>query len=310
MKVRHFCLGIILAIPAGVSANGPPADFCEALTGLDDASLTTLVERGDQAVYAEEIEAFLQSMPERHAMMYVHGDHVLERLDQLSLDRLIAADALESGLLADPRVRGRAATVISKMLADERRRQLREDDGADRSTLEARARELYRSDPERFRSAARVSFQHLLISSNDRSEARAARRVLDVYDQLTSEQKTFEALIADHSEDAAQPPDGYSRVELGKWPEKFRQVVNQAEPGSAVLGPFRTEQGWHLVRLNDRHPGDVLDWEESREQIVDRVETEYRADRVRRYIRRISEPEPELNESVLEDLRARYTPEN
>jgi len=207
--LRVSLVAISLALCGAAAQAGDSVDLISDLCEVHkqtSASFRPIVTRGDVEVFEEEIRAILAQVPARHVARYAHSDQMLERLQQMSLSRLIAQDALESGILEEPLVAARLVTVISETLAAAKREMIRQPESIDK--FARRAEELYLTEPDRFRVPGSVSLDHLFISKADRTDAEAARLMLDLYDQLR-EGSELDWLIAEYSEDDNQPADGY-----------------------------------------------------------------------------------------------------
>ncbi|WP_116475668.1 peptidylprolyl isomerase SurA [Zobellella maritima] len=117
--------------------------------------------------------------------------------------------------------------------------------------------DLERDDSQKIQ-AVEVKARHILIKpSIIMSEEKAQSMLAGFAESIRSGQATMASLAEQYSED---PGSAINGGDLG-WaaPEMyvstFRDTVNQLEVGQ-LSEPFRSEHGWHLVRLDDRR---VLD---------------------------------------------------
>ena len=251
-----------------------------------------------------ELDASLALIPKEHvAAFLLDRTRVAERLDQLLGNRLVALDAIESGILEDRMVQAKLYHAMVEVLASLKRQQLRAEQDLD---FEALARERFLADPSAFRTAETFDFTHILIRFQDRSEAEAARLMLAVYDRL-HDGEPFDDLVAAASEDPVQPEKGYTGVLADDLDEGFARVLVRLDPGSAVVGPFRSAHGWHLLRLNARHPGREMTWEEAREQAIEQARRQHLDRMELRYRRQLADGhELEMAPDALKDLYERY----
>jgi parvulin-like peptidyl-prolyl isomerase len=270
----------------------------------ESPELTPVATRGRAVVYKEELAAFLETMPSEHAAYFVNSDHVQKRLQQLTIERLVALDGLEAGLLNDPEHLGRTHSVVSGLFANEKRKEIMDVSNSD--ALEGRARELYLADPSRFSKSARYSFEHVLITNQERSDLESAKRMIEAHERLVSGE-SFSEIRLEYSEDRAQPEEGYAEAELSQWPDKFKQALSNTDPRGQIIGPFSTEMGWHLVKYEAKKAGGSLDWESDKQAIIQAVRQQEAAAAERRYIRNISAPAYTVDESVLQELREEFS---
>jgi peptidyl-prolyl cis-trans isomerase C len=259
---------------------------------------------GPATLTQSELDASLALIPEEHvAAFLLDRTRVTERLDQLLGNRLVALDAIENGMLEDRMVQAKLHHAMIEVLASLRRQQLRAEQDLD---FEALARERFLADPSDFRTPETFDFSHILVGFQGRSEAEAARLMLAVYDRMR-DGEPFDDLIAAASEDPAQPENGYTGVLADDLDEDFSRVLVRLDPGSAVVGPFRSAHGWHLLRLNDRHPGREMTWEEAREQAIEQTRRQHLDRMEQRYRRRLADGhELEMAPDALKDLYERY----
>jgi peptidyl-prolyl cis-trans isomerase C len=297
-------LGVLIAGP--VAADDPQRSIlnlvCESLE--DSELLTPLATRGDAVIYKEEIAAFLATMPPEHAAYFVNSDHIQKRLQQLTIERLVALDGAATGTLIDPRALARTHSVISGLLSSLKRQEIQQ--VQDQDALEGRARELYLANPSQFSTGSTYSFEHLLVTSRNRSDLEAASRMIDVHERLISG-ASFSELRQEYSEDESQPREGYTNVTLQQWPDKLKQALSNTEPTGQVIGPFSTDMGWHLVKYEGFDEGGALEWESEKEAIVEIVRKREAAAAERRYIRSISTPPYVVDDSALKDLREEFS---
>jgi peptidyl-prolyl cis-trans isomerase C len=305
-KTFPVVLILVVLAPAQTLGADEPRNLLNGVCrAVDDGpSLTPLATRGGAVIYKEEIAGFLETMPPEHAAYFVNSDHIQKRLQQLTIERLIALDGVASGVLEDARSLGRAHSVVSSLLASQKRKEVQA--SPEKSALEGRARELYLADSSRFSEGSSYTFEHILIRTRDRSDLDSAKLMIDVHERLTSGEE-FSSLRREYSEDQSQPDAGYEDAPLDQWPEKFRQALTSTEPRGQVIGPFTTEMGWHLVKYVGAKPGDALDWDEDKEKIIERVRQQEAAAAERRYIRDISTPPYIVDESALQELREEFS---
>jgi peptidyl-prolyl cis-trans isomerase C len=259
---------------------------------------------GPATLTQSELDASLALIPEEHvAAFLLDRTRVSERLDQLLGNRLVALDAIENGILEDQMVQAKLYHAMVEVLASLRRERLRAEQDLN---FEALARERFLADPTAFRTPETFDFSHILIRFQGRSEAEAARLMLAVYDRL-HDGEPFDELVAVASDDPAQPENGYTGVLADDLDEDFARVLVRLDPGSAVVGPFRSAHGWHLLRLNARHPGREMVWEEAREHAIEQARKQHMDRMEQRYRRRLADGhELEMAPDALKDLYERY----
>jgi len=259
-------LAALIVLAAG-SATAQPSSVTQDLElTIESEPVLTM---GDVTITHAELDAHMQRLPKEDRAEAVSD---MERIDKL-LQSLLMKKALyeaarDDEIHRDPTIAFRALYAAADILADAQmdrhvESQLLED-------YERRARELFLSDPDQFRGNPTYSFTHVLVSTGNRSEAEAMRRILEVHEQVNSG-KNLEALVSEFSEDNASVENGgaYEKRALDSLDRNFaRALSGLASPGD-VSGPVRSRFGWHIVRLDERHEPPEPEWEDVRERAIE-----------------------------------------
>jgi parvulin-like peptidyl-prolyl isomerase len=109
------------------------------------------------------------------------------------------------------------------------------------------------SQVEKYFAENRLSFDSATISHIVVPDAEAAK---ELRAQIVEEGAYFYALARRHSQDAGtRPAGGYlGKVKRAELEAAMEAAVFSARGGD-VVGPFKTEAGWRLVRIEALHPG-------------------------------------------------------
>lgn len=133
------------------------------------------------------------------------------------------------------------------------------------------------------------------------------RKVLSLADQL-DEGADFGELIAAHSDDGTVAENGgtYESVPPDQLDSNFSNALRRLEPGE-MSGPVRSRFGWHLIRLDEVHEGEVKDWEAAREEAIKLAEQRH-AERIREaYLVELSSSRNlEVSQDIVTRLQQRY----
>jgi len=155
-------------------------------------------------------------------------------------------------------------------------------------SYENQARELYLSQPGMFRGPVRVDFSHVLIEvDGDRGEVEAMKRIVAAYEDLTT--GDFAEIAKSLSDDPAVGENGgrYEDVELDSLAPAVRAAIGELEPGE-LSTPFRSQFGWHVLRLHGSHQA-TPEFEEIRDQAIEAARSRHKK---------------RLEESILRELTA------
>lgn len=176
-------------------------------------------------------------------------------LDEVVDQRLLSQEAVKRGLDKDADVRRRLAAARERVLADA----LVENVVAG-ATSEAAVRALY-ADTQRLQRRSEEIRARQIVTATE-AEARA------VLGQLAAG-APFEQLAMQRSIDTATRFNGgdLDYFTLDIMPEPYAAALAGVAPGR-LAGPFRTEAGWVVLRVEDRRPEQPNTLEEVRPQLV------------------------------------------
>jgi parvulin-like peptidyl-prolyl isomerase len=132
---------------------------------------------------------------------------------------------------------------------------------------EAEAREFYQENLDRFSSEASVTFREIVLYARNR-QARGDRR--EEAERIADEARgsdDFAALVEEYSEAPSSSIGGkIGPVNPGDLIETVRQAVMEGGPIGSVVGPVATNQGWHILLIEDRQESEVAPFEEVRSE--------------------------------------------
>ncbi|MFZ4121193.1 MAG: peptidylprolyl isomerase [Caulobacterales bacterium] len=176
-------------------------------------------------------------------------------LDQLVQQRLFSQEAERRGLDRDPEVRRLLELARERVLADAVYRSLYEE-----ASKPERVETEYRNIERQLSGRPLVTLSHILLPT--REAALAALRRLEAGEP-------FERLAFDLSIDRQSATAGgfLQEMPLDELEPAFRDLIGSLAVG-AVGGPLRSEDGWHLVRLNARSQTEAQSLESRRPDIV------------------------------------------
>jgi len=103
------------------------------------------------------------------------------------------------------------------------------------------------------------------------SEADAVNAVLEIY-----RTKDFSKVAAEYSRDpnSAQNGGDLGWVEKGTMDPAVDEAIAKAQIGSLV-GPVKSESGWHIIEVMERRPEKQLSYKEASEEVAQRLQRFY-----------------------------------
>ncbi len=141
-----------------------------------------------------------------------------------------------------------------------------------RETLEAGDEEIhayYEEHSDEFRIEEQVHARHILLKADANRSDDEARRQLEAIRRQIDEGADFAALASSRSEDPGSKARGgdLGLFGRGQMVGEFEQAAFSASPGDLV-GPVRTNFGYHLIQVLEKRAAGLQPFEEVRERIL------------------------------------------
>jgi peptidyl-prolyl cis-trans isomerase C len=178
-----------------------------------------------------------------------------QALDQLIDEKLLAGEAVRQNLADDPETKRRLAAARERILGD-----MLVENLVERTISESSIRALYQDEVQ---SAGQSEEMHAAqIVSASQADAQAVRKAL-------ASGGAFETLAMQHSIDAQTRLSG---GDLGYFtpdvlPPTYADALKGAKVGD-IVGPFQTDAGWVVLKLEDRRPETPISLDAARPEIV------------------------------------------
>lgn len=125
----------------------------------------------------------------------------------------------------------------------------------------------YDTHKEEFYQAPAAHARHILAQT----EGDALNAALEVY-----KTKDFAKTASEFSRDPNSAPNGgdLGWVEKGMMVPEVEKAIEEASVGSLV-GPVKSDYGWHIIEVTERRPGKQLSFQESGEMAVQALQKQY-----------------------------------
>lgn len=262
--------------------------------------------RGDAVVTQADFDARLEDVPEADRLGVLGDPENIETmLNDMLLVRLLADEGIKAGLHEDDLVQALVWRAAVNVIAERQAQHILDEGELDDYTQQAR--ELWLTGTYRPKAPESFDFTHLLISVRSRSEAEAARLVLDLHDQL-EQGATFEDLIEAHSDDPQAVDNGGSFKQVGtdELEQGFAAALMELESAGQYSEPVRSRYGWHIIRLDQRHPQRELEYEEALPKLRDVARKRHRENIRDRYYASLTGAPRELESGAVRRLLERY----
>jgi len=212
---------------------------------------------GERTVWASDVkrEAVAQGLIGGGEPLDVSSELFRQVLDGVIDQKLLAAEAVRRKLDADPAAQRRLAAARERILGD-----ILVENSVEKAVNDNAIRALYQELQKSNRPTEEFRARQIVTATQ--GDAEAIRKLLTTG-------ATFESLAMARSTDAATR---FSGGDLGYFttdvmPEGYETALKSAKAGE-VVGPFQTDAGWVVLRVEDRRPEESITLEAARPQIV------------------------------------------
>src|SRR6056297_1433256 len=221
-----------------------------------------LAARGDVLLTFAELEAFLSTIPEERRGPFLADP---ERFTQALSNQLdvkhMAKDAIDNGLDRGVVVQARLLTAVWRELAQIFQEEYLAD--AELNDYSSRANELYLSNPDRYRRPQRLSFSHVLLSSEKYSEPLARQALAEELVSNLRAGAEFSRLAREHSDDQSVAANNgtIQNIPADRLDPEFREQVEKLDIGQIDI--VQSSHGTHVVRLDARNEAGIPPFDEA-----------------------------------------------
>lgn len=266
-----------------------------------------VVRQGNVEVSQADVDAYMAARvpAEDQAAVLSSPDRIASILSSLVITNGMVGRAGEAGLLDSTENQSRLHYALQRAIQDIYRQHFREQTELD--SYEQSARELFLTQPERFRGPETFDFEHLLIQvGDDRTETDAMRRVLDLHEQIENGADFLE-LARESSDDPSVVDNGglLESISTAQLVPQVAAIVAETPVGELAM-PVRSRFGWHLVRVVAVNPPETLSWEEAQPRAEQMARDRHLTSATERLLRELQDGEAEFADGAIESLLRRY----
>lgn len=210
-----------------------------------------------QQVWASDVkrEAVAQGLIGEGEPLDVSSELFHQMLDEVVDERLLAAEAVKRRMDRDPVAQRRLAAARDRILGDMLVQSM-----VDKAVTDQAIQTLYQEQLKRSKLTDEIRARQIVVATT--VEAEAVRK------QLASG-ASFEALALQHSIDAATRFNGGDLGYLTSdvMPEPYGAALKDAKAGQ-VVGPVKVDNGFAVLKVEDRRQEQPIPLEQARPQIV------------------------------------------
>jgi len=209
------------------------------------------------AIWASDVkrEAVIQGVIGQGEPLDISSVPFHEVLDEVVDQQLLAAEAVKRGLDRDAGAQRRLAAARQRVLED-----ILLESSVGKDVNEATVKGLYQEEVDRAVPTEQVQLRQVVLATE--AEALQVKALL-------AGGAAFDAVAAERSKDEATRFKGgqLGAISVDLLPPAYGPALKTAKLGELV-GPFKTDQGWVVARVDDRRPEPPPTLEATRPQIV------------------------------------------
>jgi len=303
--LASLCIVSLAHLPAYADEVTQPA------AADNDESSGVFARQGDVVLTEDEVDAAINRIPPDIRLPYIRNG---ERMDQLVASllqvKLIAADAQASDFDKQEVIQTRMQQAGEKELADAWIEHVVET--APAADYDALAHEFYLANPEKFQSKESVDVSHILISNENRGDEAALELANRLVAELRKDPSRFDAMVEEYSDDPSKKTNGgrFPNTTRGEMVKPFEEKAFSMEKEGAISDPVKTAYGYHIIRLNAKHPAQLQPFEMVKRQTEEMAKKKYLADYRKRYLGQLFDHPIEVSQGAVEAMAKRYFGDN
>ncbi len=202
-----------------------------------------------------DIDAFLENLPPEQRQYasnpYFRDQYVEQVITLYALEKM--ADDMQLDMTDDYK------KMLENIVRDIKARMAMNEIMKGIEVSDAEAEAVYKINPENFSKPETVSAKHILVADEDECNKILA--------EIQNGEKAFE----DAAKECSTCPSGQQGGDLGEFGrgqmvKEFEDAAFAAEIG-AVVGPVKTQFGFHLIKVESKSDAETLAYEDVKEQI-------------------------------------------
>lgn len=265
-----------------------------------------LAKRGGVSLTVQDFDTILQSaLPNQRAGLVQSGDRVHQLIDSELLAKQGVLYAKAKGWDQDPVVKRIVARAVEQALMEVTVKRVVAE--APKQNFELLAKENYIANPENFTVPETFVVQHVLISSETRSEQEVTARATEVLAKAKAK-ADFDALVQEYSDDPSKVNNkGVMRVALpGEFVPAFEEAAKALSKPGEVSALVKTEYGTHVLKLVAREPSTTKPFEDVRAQLVAEAENNYLESVRKKFFSDLRSEDPQFDGAAIDAVKHLY----
>jgi parvulin-like peptidyl-prolyl isomerase len=271
---RRVALGFLLA--ASAAGAQPVVRPPEAM-----APETVLADNGIARVTRADYDLELTKLPPAIRGGFATSEkRVVDLINRMLVTKTLAVQAEQAKLLDDPETARRISSELERIKSLLMLARIERDAGAafdaNPAPFEARARDLYATDPRKYDVGGEVSASHILFATPPHSVEEATRLAREARAAIVAG-ADFNAVARERSEDPSAKGNAgrLGWFKRGQMDAEFEGAAFALAKKGEVSEPVVSSFGVHLIRLDDRRDAQRLTFEQAKPRIMAEQRQQY-----------------------------------
>lgn len=203
-------------------------------------------------ISANDINQFLKDVfeaPSNFDINSLSASQQKNLIEQYIIEQKILEKARKSAVASDPATKRKIELAKDKILKKAFLEKL-SDDATEREVIEEEYKNLASSLANELKGKKEVKVKHILVSEKD--------DINKILLSIKSGAKTFEDAAKENSQDTHTGKNGgdLGYIAEGSMVKEFEEVAFSAKIGE-ISAPFKTDFGWHILKVNDKRDAQV-----------------------------------------------------
>jgi peptidyl-prolyl cis-trans isomerase C len=291
-----------LAATSAVRAADAPSGPAELPPGV-------VARQGGAQVTLQDIDAYAQKIPEKdRAAFFDNPKRIQAVITNLLFQRQLAAEARADKLDAEPQVSLQVQQATDDTLARVQLEHYRATLKV--PNLDQLAKEYYTGHKDQFVIPGVIKVKHILVATKDRSIAEASARIGEVEATAREHPEQFDALVEQYSDDPSKA-DNHGVIDdaaSARMVAPFATAAKALHKVGEVSPIVKTEYGYHVLKLVERHPDKPQTFEEVRKALTEKLSNDYISKQVADHSDQLRNNHLEANPELVASLRTRFLP--
>lgn len=261
-----------------------------------------LAQRGKGIITYQQFSARADKIPaDKRFSTLRSGKRLQDVLASMLLRFQLAADAREAGFDKEQIVIDRMKLAADFELAEAWINHYVEmQPDADYEQL---AFEYFQLNKSEIMSSPKIDVSHILVSSRDRSDEEAKALADSIYQKISENPSSFDALVVEYSEDpsASSNKGKFLKVKKGDMVMAFEAAAFAMEP-EEISEPVKTEFGYHIIRLDAYYEPENMQFADVKEQLIE-IERKKHDERIKKdYLESLTALDVQMSKAQLEEM--------